>query len=321
MGCNRLRALRRLIALVLLTGACATAYRDETTAVTATDKAGRSAEAEQGGGLLEAVPDSLGGAIAVDGDPVPADLAPAPAPAGAATAPAAGPPTGAEPAPIGAGAAPTPAAPAAPAPPPSASTAAGPFTLSHNPDGSVARWDPCRPITWKANLTLAPPGALDDLLEAFDELAEATGMSFRYGGITTAIPTGDWLTGSRDDGVIIVAWVPTAVSDLWTEVADGRGGWYAKGSSPDGATWTWRVVRGFVLIEPTATKDYAAGFGAGLTRGALLLHELAHAVGLSHVEDRSQLMFPTLGRETAARYATGDLAGLAMVGRNAGCIS
>jgi len=228
------------------------------------------------------------------------------------------------------GPAPAPAPSAAPGPVPVADAAAAPhaaatatatsFSLSFNPDGSTVRWNPCSAITWKANLTLAPAGALDDLEVAFARLSEATGMTFAYGGTTTTIPTDDWLGGAEQD-VIVVAWAPATLTDLWTETADGRGGWYAEGTSGDGNNWTWRIVRGFVLIDPATTGTYAGGFGPGLTRGALLLHELAHAVGLAHIDDRSELMYPTLSGETVAAYGDGDLAGLAAIGQSAGCIN
>jgi hypothetical protein len=61
------------------------------------------------------------------------------------------------------------------------------------------------------------------------------------------------------------------------------------------------------------------GFGPGRpTRGATLIHELGHAVGLDHVGDPRQMMYPAPTRH-AASYAKGDLRGLAKVGVGAGC--
>jgi len=194
------------------------------------------------------------------------------------------------------------------------------YTLNLNSDGSTVRWNPCSTIRWKANLTLAPDGALDALRAAMDDLATATGMTFTYAGATSALPTKAWLEGTVDSGTILVAWVPKGASDLWSGNADGEGGWYKRGVSTNGVTWTWRIERGFVLIDPTSTAAYAAGFSSGVSLGALLLHELAHTVGLGHIDDDSQLMYPTLSSSTDARYAEGDRAGLARLGRDAGCI-
>ena len=46
---------------------------------------------------------------------------------------------------------------------------------------------------------------------------------------------------------------------------------------------------------------------------SILLHELAHLVGLGHVEDPNQLMFPDAGN--AVELGPGDLGGLAELGR------
>jgi hypothetical protein len=50
-----------------------------------------------------------------------------------------------------------------------------------------------------------------------------------------------------------------------------------------------------------------------------VLHELIHVLGLGHVDDASQLMatFPGAG---PVRLGTGDLAGLAAVSADQGCL-
>ena len=83
-----------------------------------------------------------------------------------------------------------------------------------------------------------------------------------------------------------------------------RGRLVKRGVSANGVMWTWRIERGFVLIDPTSTAAYTAGFGTGVSLGALILHELAHAVGLGHVDDPDQLMYPTLTRRPMPGTAT-----------------
>jgi hypothetical protein len=50
----------------------------------------------------------------------------------------------------------------------------------------------------------------------------------------------------------------------------------------------------------------------------VVLHELGHLVGLDHVRDRGELMFPTAN--DVVGYGPGDLQGLAALGRGA-CFS
>jgi predicted Zn-dependent protease len=80
------------------------------------------------------------------------------------------------------------------------------------------------------------------------------------------------------------------------------------------------VVTGFVVMNVKYDADYRAGFGSGETRGEVLLHELGHAVGLQHVSDRAQMMYPSAIPRARAAYGKGDLAGLKKVGKPAGCI-
>ena len=77
---------------------------------------------------------------------------------------------------------------------------------------------------------------------------------------------------------------------------------------------------GLGLDTPDLLAHLKPGFGAGLSRGNLLLHELGHVVGLGHVSNAHLLMNPTMTSYTPNGYAAGDATGLAMVGRNAGCI-
>ena len=62
-------------------------------------------------------------------------------------------------------------------------------------------------------------------------------------------------------------------------------------------------------------------FAPGASTGALLLHELGHVVGLQHVADIHQIMYPVFGSYSSGVYQAGDLTGLGRVGRHAGCMS
>jgi hypothetical protein len=91
----------------------------------------------------------------------------------------------------------------------------------------------------------------------------------------------------------------------------GWGGGWSRGSE---------IFRGGIALDRTA-RGIRNGFGSGATWGAVLLHELAHVMGLGHVSQPTQLMYPAIQASTQGRYEAGDLAGLSKQGAMGGCLS
>lgn len=195
----------------------------------------------------------------------------------------------------------------------------GPFTFLTLDHGRPVRYDPCQPIHYTANLALAPANGLADLQEAVRRVSVATGLTFVYDGATTEIPTshremhGDNRLPSGWPPVV-VAWALPSDTDLFTSGSVGEGGSTWSGF-PDHEVY----VTGLVVIDASQNAKLSAGFG-GHSLGAVLMHELGHVVGLDHVQDTSQMMYPTVTGKTAA-WGTGDLAGLRQLGAEAGCFS
>lgn len=174
----------------------------------------------------------------------------------------------------------------------------------------MLRWDPCRGVAVRVALDEAPIGALADVKQAIAAVNAASGLRLRYAGATRTIPNRrNWL-GSAG---ITLAWASDAQSDKLTGSNAGEGGNYAATTGT-----RWRVTHGFVVLD-TRYNRLRPGFGSGGTRGALLIHELGHAVGLNHVKDSRQIMYPTITTK-AAVWGSGDRTGLARVGRSGGCI-
>jgi hypothetical protein len=207
------------------------------------------------------------------------------------------------------------------------------------PDGKnvVARWNPCQTITFRVNpnwvgpSTTARNAAIADVKTAFARASAATGITFRYAGTTTEIPkdTSTRWYARQTSAEIVVAWVNPSSSTAKTNLlgksgssyASGTGGYAFKywkvGSDP----WKGASGRGFVVINALQNSKFRAGFGSGSTRGALLMHEIGHSLGMLHVGATSQLMYPTVLSRSTTGYASGDLAGLKRVGRTAGCVT
>jgi hypothetical protein len=197
------------------------------------------------------------------------------------------------------------------------------FALNHNKNGSVTRWNPCDGVIHvRINPAQGGTGALTDATSALAALGKATGLSFAVDGTTTFVPT--TANAGGQPAAIVIAWAAPGTgagkSNYYSAGAVGEGGWRSSGvSNNGGATWTWKITQGFVVVDPTV--KLAGGFGNGQTRGALLLHELGHVVGLGHTTDTSQVMYPVLRSTSYGSYGAGDLAGLANVGATKGCVS
>ncbi len=223
-----------------------------------------------------------------------------------------------------------------------ASANASDYRLSYQklPDGRnvVARWNPCQVVTYRVNANYlstssdARKRGVAEVQEAFRRASAATGITFRYAGLSSQIPrnssTRRWHE-SQTGAEIVVAWVNQTKSTSRTDLlgrsssgySAGTGGYAYKfwkvGSDP----WAGVTGRGFVVLDARQNSKFSWGFGRGATRGALLLHEIGHALGLMHVGVTSQTMYPSVVSRASTGFNTGDLAGLRKLGRSAGCLS
>ena len=187
-----------------------------------------------------------------------------------------------------------------------------------------------RPIpahTYKVNLAAVPNATRTTVLAetqaAVRVLATKTGISFTYRGATSEVTrVGSFATQSAD---IIIAFTTPLKTNYLYGAADARGGNAASmrgTTSGTTVTYTAAIVKGFVVVDTARLlRAYKAGFGTGVRRGNLIMHELGHVVGLNHVSNVRLLMNPLLSTYSPNGYAVGDAAGLSMVGSRAGCIN
>ena len=213
-----------------------------------------------------------------------------------------------------------------------------PYTFLHvGDDGcSPARFDPCQPVHYIQNAAAAPSFVAENVREAFKRLSQATGITFVDDGVTDENLRRGPYVPERYPG----RWAPILI--VWEhfppEQTSGQ-------SQVLGQTVPWRegnvVVSARLRFNVDAYNDEttkapiqdgfgpSAGSGTGpigrnnITWGRIILHELAHVVGLGHTRDKGAIMYPETADQTSrpASYREPDLAGLRHLGREAGCLT
>ena len=197
------------------------------------------------------------------------------------------------------------------------------------------RWNPCEPVHFVVNPAQAPPTGVDDVREAFARMGEVTGITFVDDGVTDE--EGGRRRARYQPGRYGERWAPILV--YWQRGAERDGNTQVVGGgipSQVGGVY----VTGVLFLNADAVTDFttntpvAGGFGpdhggagpigpAGVTWGRVILHEVGHLMGLSHVRDPRQLMYPETAEHTTrpAQFSDGDLAGLRHLGAAAGCLA
>ena len=178
-------------------------------------------------------------------------------------------------------------------------------------------YDPCRPVHVVVNGRAAPKNGDRLIRDALSKLTEATGLVFVVDGATSEIPAenrapyqpelypGRWAP-------VLVAWSDATESPLLAGDAAGSGGSLALSLPGRGSVY----VTGQVVLDGPQLAEALDGPRGTRAARAVIHHELGHLVGLNHVEDRSQIMYPST-QAGFSDYAAGDLLGLARLGRGA----
>ena len=187
-------------------------------------------------------------------------------------------------------------------------------------NGKPARWNPCTPIHYAVNVTGAPQGALTLVQQAVARLASATGASFVFDGTTSEVPDSSWGFGPSTS--FPTGWQPLLIgfpTDAQSDLLDGENAGAAFPVTVEfSSTGELVDVSGAVAVDGDLADILPMTFG-GASVGSILLHELAHALGLGHVEDQSEIMNPTIGAWTPNTWGKGDAEGLRQLGADSGC--
>lgn len=200
--------------------------------------------------------------------------------------------------------------------PPVAQTTSGGHAFLHlADDGAPVGYDPCRPVRYVTRMDGAPPAGPQLVAEAVAIVSRATGLSFVDAGATDEEPLVDRpvLAPERYGpgwAPVLIAWADETTEPTLAGTVAGLGGSAVVPAAHGPGRF---LVAGRVLLDApdlTGVLDRPDGYAQAR---AIVVHELAHVVGLDHIDDPGELMYP----ETATRteLGPGDLAGLAVLGQ------
>ncbi|MFC4617036.1 matrixin family metalloprotease [Cellulomonas algicola] len=203
-------------------------------------------------------------------------------------------------------------------PPLASALDAGPHTFTAmQPDGSgPVTYSPCRPIHYVVRPDNAPPGGDVLIRTAVQRVAEATGLQFVDDGATTEGPTSDRPAYQPDR--YGRRWAPVLFTWSTSVETPGLLGDVAGTGGSASVTFGGRsvYVTGEVTLDTEELAPLVATPDGTAVAIGVVTHELAHVVGLGHVDDPTQLMYPSTNL-TVTSFAAGDRAGLAALGRGA----
>jgi hypothetical protein len=178
-------------------------------------------------------------------------------------------------------------------------------------------YDPCRPVHYVIRPDMAPPGGEELVREAVARISQVTGLQFVYRGATFEEPVPERELFQPDRygrrwAPVLIAWETEETNAALAGDVVGEAG-SVPASLGDGP----RVyLTGTVSLDAPRFAEILRGRGGRSIARSIVLHELGHLIGLGHVDDEGQLMFPEARREVPD-FAAGDLTGLAVLGAGA----
>ncbi|GAB2982957.1 matrixin family metalloprotease [Nocardioides montaniterrae] len=162
-------------------------------------------------------------------------------------------------------------------------------------------FSPCSPIHYVIYTAAGPDDSIEIIQSAVKVASDASGLEFAYDGTTTARPF------EASSGPVVIGFADA------DEIPRMK-------SDPDAVG-----VGGALTVQLGARREAVSGsialkaswFAHEDARGhhdverAVVMHELGHVLGLAHVKDRNQIMYPSI---SALSYGAGDLRGLQILG-------
>lgn len=187
------------------------------------------------------------------------------------------------------------------------------FLRHESGSNTPVTWSPCRPIHYVIRVDNEPVGGQTMILDAVARLAAATSLTLVNDGATAEAPAQDRSSYQPDRygdrwAPVLIAWATRAeIPDFGIDIA-GEAGPSAVVTASGDSTY----VSGQVALDPLKIREIRDNAGEAAAR-SVVLHELGHVMGLAHVDDAAQIMFPRGGQ--VSEFQQGDRAGFAALGR------
>ncbi len=187
--------------------------------------------------------------------------------------------------------------------------AGGSYTFASTQQGSSdpVGWNPCETVEYAVNPEGMPAGARALVEQAVDRISAATGLEFEDDGDTDRRPFAGSFVRFGGNGPVVIGW---GDEDEFPELGGGVVG--LGGAAPeDGPGGRTYYVSGGLVLD---TEVFTAANVAQQPRimEAIVVHELAHVVGLGHVTEPMELMYADNSGQV--ELGPGDREGLARVG-------
>ncbi|MDI2036745.1 matrixin family metalloprotease [Paenarthrobacter nitroguajacolicus] len=181
--------------------------------------------------------------------------------------------------------------------------------LATNDDGTPVGYSPCRPLHYVVNNASAPEGTDALLAKAIANISAASGIQFVNDGTSDEQPADrrePYQPSRYGDrwAPLLISWTTPEVAPALQGTVIGTGGstTYSLDKRP------MSYVTGSLELDTPQVAELLSDPGGADYVLAVMQHELGHVMGLDHVDDPIQLMYPEIGAPDG--LAAGDLNGL-----------